>query len=679
MVYAGNESDEYLPDSDDSHDEADERPNRWTGPPSTWQQLNSAEIDTLTALNEIRNRDLSVHLYNAFALKRRHVKNKKKTRDVTKTAPLQDVDAGAGQSVPEDKWVPPNAWTAWPLPASVVPQPDFMKPIDAADAHSTYRMRAQHTLKTELEETISASILRSAKEKFQARQAAQKKENADESGLESSDEGGSGVEMSSTPLGTTPKSRARTVSNSRKTNHESTSDREMMDADDPPATAPSSSSILPERVRLQTVIATDDELSYSLLRPSAQGILAQLDAALTILHHAEESRTHCPSESEVSDASSHSQSRSRSLSRGPTNSHSQSPEARRERPLNATTTPIAEEPAPLETPAVMKKLGRPKKAYPHLDGETERAYAVRIARLRKKPIPRFVDDDAEPASDSTPAPNLASKHTNSNTRGKSKTQKARPQSRPRQRSPTALSEVASAGEPKEKIFRKPRMARARLRDWRDILGAAALAGFPAAALDRAARRCADLFGQSFTLHTLQEGPLDQDADKYVCYRPGMPIPRLLDDSEDDANEGPSRPASPEGEQRSRGRSVNVATRGKSQAKSAPRSDGLFCMVSDCPRAVEPFTRRLNLLRHLRLVHMYDGDELPVEVDSGDEMHGAVHVDGFLRPIKMRPGWRRDGEAREKKKPRKRVSKARVEEVDDTRMQADSGPGREVSD
>jgi hypothetical protein len=49
-----------------------EQPNRWQGPSSTWRHLNSEEIDTVKALNEIRNRDLSIHLYNAFALKQRH-------------------------------------------------------------------------------------------------------------------------------------------------------------------------------------------------------------------------------------------------------------------------------------------------------------------------------------------------------------------------------------------------------------------------------------------------------------------------------------------------------------------------------------------------------------------------------------------------------------------------------
>ena len=69
------ESDEYLPD-DDSEDSLNEdqdgRPNRWHGLGSTWQLLNHEEIDTLTALNKIRDGDLSIHLYNAFALKQRH-------------------------------------------------------------------------------------------------------------------------------------------------------------------------------------------------------------------------------------------------------------------------------------------------------------------------------------------------------------------------------------------------------------------------------------------------------------------------------------------------------------------------------------------------------------------------------------------------------------------------------
>ncbi len=69
MTSLPNASDEYVVESSGSDDD---RPNRWHGPSSTWQQMNSEEIDTLIALNKIRNRDLSIHLYNAFALKQRH-------------------------------------------------------------------------------------------------------------------------------------------------------------------------------------------------------------------------------------------------------------------------------------------------------------------------------------------------------------------------------------------------------------------------------------------------------------------------------------------------------------------------------------------------------------------------------------------------------------------------------
>lgn len=86
MLSLPDDSDEYI-DSLDSDDElendgdatydelddiADERPNRWYGPPSTWLEMNSEEIDTISAINGVRNRDLAIHLYNAYALKQRH-------------------------------------------------------------------------------------------------------------------------------------------------------------------------------------------------------------------------------------------------------------------------------------------------------------------------------------------------------------------------------------------------------------------------------------------------------------------------------------------------------------------------------------------------------------------------------------------------------------------------------
>ncbi|KAI1743347.1 RNA polymerase I-specific transcription initiation factor-domain-containing protein [Xylaria scruposa] len=683
MAYARSESDEYLPDSDDS-DAEDGRSTRWTGPPSTWQQLNSAEIDTLTALNELHNQDLSIHLYNTFALKHRHGKFKRS--GTAKPVPNHDVDIATGQLVQESKWIPPNGWTAWPLLASVVPRPEFMKQTDAADEHFTFKMQTPYSPKTELEETISATMLRLAKEKFQARQETPRAEDTVELGSESSDEEGSINEMSPARSRVRSKSKAKSRSKSRMMKFESTSEGEMMDVDYPHVINRSTSTPA-EGIQLKPVVATDDELSYTLLRPTVEKVLAKLDITLKVLHNAQESRTHCPSESEMSDASFRSQSRSRSRSRshGPSKTHARSPDAERNLAPNSRAPSIPRETLAPEIPEDGKKRGRPKKEYPRLEGETDRAFAVRIARLRKKPIPRF-QDDPEPVSESTPAPNSAAEYTDGNPRAKPRARKARTQTRLQRKESKALSDNAPVDETSKKPLRLPAMYRTRLRDWRDVLGAAALAGFPASALDRAARRCADLFGQDFVLHTLQEGPSDQTKlDKHVRYGPGMAIPSLLEDSEVSADEEPSSPpmAPPESEKRGRSRSKKSRSKSKSQPQSEVESEDdnnkFFCMVSNCPRTVDPFDRHWNLVRHLKLIHHYSNDELPVEVDSENEMHGAVHVDGFLKPIKVRPGWLGHDVAKEKRKPRTR-KKITSSEVADTRMRdVDSTTGYEVSD
>lgn len=47
------------------------RPNRWTGPKSTWRAITEEERLLWHSMKQLRDQDLGVHLYNAFALKRR--------------------------------------------------------------------------------------------------------------------------------------------------------------------------------------------------------------------------------------------------------------------------------------------------------------------------------------------------------------------------------------------------------------------------------------------------------------------------------------------------------------------------------------------------------------------------------------------------------------------------------
>lgn len=47
------------------------RPNRWTGPKSTWRQVTEEERMLWRTMKQLQDENLGVHLYNAFALKRR--------------------------------------------------------------------------------------------------------------------------------------------------------------------------------------------------------------------------------------------------------------------------------------------------------------------------------------------------------------------------------------------------------------------------------------------------------------------------------------------------------------------------------------------------------------------------------------------------------------------------------
>ncbi|KAI1378834.1 hypothetical protein F4677DRAFT_381004 [Hypoxylon crocopeplum] len=707
MASAVDESDEYLPGDDsegsDYEDEGEEeRPNRWRGPKSTWRQLNSEEIDTFTAIKEIQDRDLSVHLYDAFALKQRH---RKQQDGLASDGPIpgKDINAETGQLIKPDDWLPQRTWTAWPMRADKVPPQDFARTqFDDSNERFTFRKATHEMPSTALEEVISATILRTAKEKFNARPWVK----PDVSGVEAETEEGESEYVDSdgktvrSESGSRSRSRSRSRSKSKSVKHENASGDERMDVDIDRYPEDDGPPVPYKKRRFKPTTSADDDLSYSLLRPSVRHIITKLDATLTILHNTQESALNYHSDSADSEASDSSRYTRRSSSR----QGSQTPTAKhkgRGRPLGSVSrtpgrgrsrgrqraVPLEADPPTenrekeKEREKSPKKLirGRPKKTYPRLEGETDRDFAMRVARLRKEPIPIFADDpeqdpEQEPAeedeneeADEKPGRDSGNSGDGEDTAGPS-----RPRPRRSKRGLDKINRSLSPSTPIKRRNTQRTAAKAKmrlgLRDWRDVLGAAALAGFPAAAVDRAARRCADLFGQSMALHTLVEGPVPSGRKastlgKVVTYVPGMPYPPLLDPDVDEEDEEQRRMtstramsmapgATSEDEQgpsqrRIRSRSVSRSVR---TASAAPGT--YLCSFRDCPRAAEGegFSRRQNLLRHLKLVHGWpptsegEGDEAmvgfpPEEVDSEDEMLGAVHVDRFLKPVRMRQGWR----------------------------------------
>jgi hypothetical protein len=155
-------------DSDqDSYE--DDRENRFAGPASTWRDYTADERALVASIDQDRANDLSVHLYNAHALKARLY-----DRDIAvKSLPWQNkqhwIKTEEDGSVP---WYPDHNWTSWPLHANDVPRKSegFGKdPLLDDAAEGTLRMPISWRAGADLEDEVQALMLRKAKERFTAR------------------------------------------------------------------------------------------------------------------------------------------------------------------------------------------------------------------------------------------------------------------------------------------------------------------------------------------------------------------------------------------------------------------------------------------------------------------------------------------------------------------------------
>ncbi|KAL2038234.1 hypothetical protein N7G274_008883 [Stereocaulon virgatum] len=90
------------------------RPNKFHGPASTWRNWTVPERDLASSLDQLTAKDLGVHLYNAFKLKRREEGRDERRHSKTSEERHEVAD--------RDGWKPPKVWTAWPLPPEVVPR-----------------------------------------------------------------------------------------------------------------------------------------------------------------------------------------------------------------------------------------------------------------------------------------------------------------------------------------------------------------------------------------------------------------------------------------------------------------------------------------------------------------------------------------------------------------------------
>ncbi|KAF3483958.1 uncharacterized protein GIQ15_03282 [Arthroderma uncinatum] len=438
--------------SPDGMGESSSRPNKFQGPPSTWRGWTKRERHDVIALDTIRSRDLSIHLYNAFILKKRAKEDKART--IADMTPCGTPDEKPPESL--SSFAPNRGWTAWPMPTDEVPRVDERVNRDPDDVW-TLRMPPDDRPSAELEECLIAHMMKVSRERFNARpwdwQGARRFEREE------------------------PPSES---------DNQSTAPRDESEFGGLGLSKPT----------LRPTVQTDDDKSRRLLRPEARNILNKLDDLLLNLEGA---RKTCAS-----------------MTQGSINEPKSPTEiARRGTSQSSIDIP----PNYKNNPDVETEIWD--------ENDAERSIA-------SKPISSTPESSIDDLEDTLPA-NPNSQHKGSVRRG--------------------------------------------LRDWSVVVGMASLAGWPAAAVMRASRRCADLFGEDQVFRTMHEGTVQLNRGE-----DGMPYWKHteLDEPEEEFQEVEDRPLS--------------------SCAENPKEDARYCPVEGCSRRLKGFSRAWNLNQHLKNAH-----------------------------------------------------------------------------
>ncbi|KAK2030168.1 RNA polymerase I-specific transcription initiation factor [Colletotrichum zoysiae] len=604
----------------DSEELYETRPNRWKGSKSTWYTYTQEERLLYRSMEKQRDRDLSVHLYNAFALKHRPVRP---TATATAEPVAEDADKPLEEIVDSGEWRPPSLWTAWPMNPRTVPGDDFLKETHDEDDDFTVRSEQAQLPSTALEEELTATILRQAKERFQRRQRKYQENEAARAQDESAHE-------------TTGPSSPSAASFD--------DEKDVLADEEANKEEPGEDAGAPKRAKTyEAVVSANDDLSAGLLRPSVRHILSTLDNTLTALHNARLAGLSYMTDSSASATEGDASEASDGVSVTSAASRASSATRRRRKGAPRSKAPRTPEPERSST----GKRGRPRKAVVPLPGETEKEMKIRIAREQKKRIPFSSDEEDNDGKEGEGVRKEAETEAEtSRSRSPRKKRDLPPEARAEARIRARESMLGSWG----------------LRDWSDVIGAASLAGFKPEVVARAAQRCADLFGQGMEMQTLLEGPSsERPKPQRTRYLPGSRRQSPSSSSSDSEVDRPAlrrRVASRQGSlardsvppsdsDAPRGRGSRTPSRGRSTSRTS--SVGLFfCPVAGCQRAADGFGRKTNLQRHVARVHPGQAVEVG-DVESEDEMFGAVHVDGFLKPIRARKGWRAEDAGTRKRK------------------------------
>ncbi|KAF2834309.1 hypothetical protein M501DRAFT_1020894 [Patellaria atrata CBS 101060] len=527
-VEQASEESEESEDSEDEH--VTSRPNKFVGSATAWRSYTVKDREVVASLKQLEADDLAIHLYNAHAWKRSLYKKDANTKPASLWVNKRKwVDNHISPSGNTENWTPDEKWTAWPLQSHRVPRAKdrFGARDDGFDTWTVKRRKIEKP-SDELDDLMIGLIAKMAKERLISSKISGDsmiqfhEEHRSRSGSRSRSRSlsvrsmNTGLATESGQYSESDTSSLRSVSPASQLSVETTSTKEDSNRSDPVTDHPeggmndifgTASSGSEEDTTLTPTILADDYREREILQSTVRSILGDLDLLLEGLQQSRNyqirdaaSPTETDSSSSISEGSPTRKIQSKL--RNPWNDIGNTsgegrvaPGTARGRPPKPYIQENSESGTDLDMEESGKKVkhgvnrgGRPTIYGKPRPGESYYMMRKRLARTYHDQSGELLDS---PNGNSR---SMLSKHSSTTSEDESSSSSLTMDTDDYE---STSKEVIKDRDPANTIRLNPR-------DWSEVVGMAAMRGWNAKVVQRAAKRCCLLFGERMSFRTFHE-------------------------------------------------------------------------------------------------------------------------------------------------------------------------------
>jgi hypothetical protein len=278
----------------------EDRPNKFNRTSRAWRRYTQNELVLAKSIENSRAGDLSIHLFNAFHLK-------KKLRSVSSSNNLKSWYSKKRWVDPQKKvtWAPQHIWTAWPLHWESVPemQETFGTKCPNEYQEHTENLVGRSNVENDLEDLLLGIILKQANTIWCSRQFSSEAGSPDNYSLmapgakTTSDDASSSEDTTSLPLSDAQLSDPTVTMGSPRV-RKGHLDPKVINKDPLTSTSFHSTSFPSseddrlenpkEEIYARPAIMADDETARKLLQPAINSVMERLNTLLYSLHRSME-------------------------------------------------------------------------------------------------------------------------------------------------------------------------------------------------------------------------------------------------------------------------------------------------------------------------------------------------------------------------------------------------------